>query len=118
QTTLAAHDFPIWVGNQDSKTVTAIDPTLGTRLETIHAIAPGGLAVIGNSRIGDTIWASEPTRDLVARIDENSRRIVRQIRIPDKPTRVAADDQAVWVITHASRTLWRIDPKTNTRVAR
>src|SRR5262249_30330152 len=66
-------------------------------LMTFHGIAPGGLAAAGNSSAGDTVWASEPSRNLVVRIDEHLRRIVQRIHTPTTPTRLAADDHAVWV---------------------
>jgi DNA-binding SARP family transcriptional activator len=133
QTTIAADDsgYSLWAGNQDSRTVRQIDRTTGRTLITIRGIAPGGLAIVGNSSAGDTVWASDPSRNLVARIDEHARRIVAQIHIPNTPTRLAADARAVWVVardrngpgewrptreTHPA--LWRIDPTTNEPVAR
>ena len=79
-----------------------IDLSLGTTLMTIHGIAPGGLAAVGDASIGDTVWASDPARNLVARIDEHARRITHRIHIPGGPTRLAADDGAVWVITRGT----------------
>jgi DNA-binding SARP family transcriptional activator len=129
QTTIAADDsgYSLWAGNQDSRTVRQIDRTTDRTLITIHGIAPGGLAVVGNSSAGDTVWASDPSRNLVTRIDEHARRIIAQIRIPNTPTRLAADRGAVWVVngpgewrptgeTHPA--LWRIDPATNKPVTR
>jgi DNA-binding SARP family transcriptional activator len=130
QTTIAADDsgYSLWAGNQDSRTVRQIDRTTDRTLITIHGIAPGGLAVVGNSSAGDTVWVSDPFRNLVARIDERARRIVAQIHIPDTPTRLAADARAVWVVangpgewrptrkTHPA--IWRIDPTANKPIAR
>jgi len=130
QTTIAADDsgYSLWAGNQDSRTVRQIDRTTDRTLITIHGIAPGGLAVVGSSSAGDTVWVSDPFRNLVARINERARRIVAQIHIPDTPTRLAADARAVWVVangpgewrptrkTHPA--LWRIDPTTNKPVTR
>jgi len=66
QTTLASDGdgFSIWAGNKDSKTVRQIDMSLHTTLLTIHGIAPGGLAAVGNSSTGDTVWASDPAHNL------------------------------------------------------
>ena len=120
QTTLAtdAAHFGIWVGNKDSETVRQIDTSLGTIVATIHGVAPGGLAAVGNASVGDTVWASDPSRNLIARIDGNSGRITRWIPVPGEPTRLAADETAVWVVTRASRAVWRIDATTNRRVAK
>src|SRR5262249_39853770 len=134
QTTIAA-DGPdsasLWVGNEDSRMVRQLDRVTGRTLMTFHGIAPGGLAAAGNSSAGDTVWASEPSRNLVVRIDEHLRRIVQRIHTPTTPTRLAADDHAVWVAARdwigpdsprstrgTSPAVWRIDPTTNKPVAR
>lgn len=121
QTTIATDGagYSVWAGNQDSGTVRQIDASLHTTLLTIHGVAPGGLAAVGSSSTGDVVWASDPSRDLVVRIDEDARRITRRIAIPGRPTRLAADRRAVWVATRgSSHALWRIDPSTNKVVAR
>jgi DNA-binding SARP family transcriptional activator len=133
QTTIAA-DSPgsasIWVGNKDTRTVRQLDRSLGTTLLTIHGITPGGVAAVGDSKAGDTVWASDPERNLVVRIDERQKQIVRRIPVPRRPALLVADRHAVWVIardqgpgawrpTRATQpALWRIDPKTNRTVAR
>jgi DNA-binding SARP family transcriptional activator len=104
QTTLASDgEFGLWAGNADSATVREIDPSLDRTLRIIHGVAPGGLAAVGNSRTGDIVWASEPSRNLVDEIDGNSGRIIRRIHVSGRPTRLAADDQAVWVLTPGAR---------------
>jgi len=121
QTTLAAdgpNAFSVWVGNQDSRTVRQIDSSLGRTLLTIRGIAPGGLAAVGNSS-GDTVWASDPSQGLVLRIDGDARRVVHRIRVRGRPTRIAANEEAVWVVTSGrAGSLWRIDARTNAVVAR
>lgn len=115
QTTLASDGDGswIWAGNKNSKTVRQIDMSLHRTLLTIRGIAPGGLAAVGNSSTGDTVWASDPVHNLVARLDQASRRITEWIKIPGEPTRLAADQWAVWVVTRRSPALWRIDARTN-----
>jgi DNA-binding SARP family transcriptional activator len=131
QTTIAADDLgaEIWAGNQESETVTQLEPA--TMLK-VHGVAPGGLAVVGGGLAGDTVWASDPTRNLVARIDGDSARVIRRIRVPGQPIRLAADAKAVWVTTlgrgdpaaqwsptrGTTPALWRIDPRTNEIAAR
>jgi sugar lactone lactonase YvrE len=121
QTTLAADGpdpYSIWAGNADSRTVREIDASLGRTLETFRDIAPAGLAAVGDAN-GDTVWASDPARGLVARIDGSSGRVVRRIAVPGRPARLAATTDAVWVLTGGRRgSLWRIDPATNAVVAR
>lgn len=130
QTTIAGdtRGAEIWAGNKDRETVTQIVPPTMAR---IHGIAPGGLAVVGGAGGRGTVWASDPSRNLVVRIDTSARRITRRIPIPGEPTRLAADDRAVWVITRdhngsgewrptrlTTPAVWRIDPKTNEPVER
>jgi hypothetical protein len=106
------------VGNQNTATVQEIDRELGTTVLTIHGVAPGGLAAVG-AATDDTVWASDPTRGLVVRIDAQLGHIVRRVHVADRPTRVAADRQSVWVVTSGERhELLRIDPATGRTVAR
>lgn len=130
QTTVAASDdgSEIWAGNKDRATVTQLQPPT---LARVHGIAPGGLAVVSRAGPGDTVWASDPSRDTVVRIDGARSRITHRIRIPGEPSRLVADDQAVWVIARnhngsgqwrptrgTTPALWRIEPKTNKAVER
>ena len=131
QTTIAASPLghAVWAGNQDSRTVTEVAPS-GKTLLTIHGIVPGGLSVVHQDG-ADTVWASDPKRDLVVRIDERSRRITKRFHIPGSPTGIAADGRDVWVVTRGigyptqwaptrwtSPAVWRIDPRTNRVVDR
>lgn len=131
QTTIAVdpNGAEIWAGNQDSRTITQVEPPT---MAKIHGITPGGLAIVAGPGPGDdTIWASDPTRNLVARIDTTSKRITNRIAIPGQPMRLAATNQAVWVITRDHNgsgewrptrgtrpALWRIDAKTHKAVKR
>ena len=125
QTTLAASPdgTQVWAGNKDSATVTRVEPPAEA---AVHGVAPGGLAVVGG-----TVWASDPSRNAVVRIDAGTARIAHRIAVAGEPTRVAADEHAVWVVardrggtagrrpTAATRpTLVRIDPRTNRVAAR
>jgi hypothetical protein len=130
QTTIAAgaEGTQIWAGNKDSATVTQVEPP--TRA-TVRDLAPGGLAVVGRQGGETTVWASDPTRNAVVRIDGNTSRVSRRIAVPGEPTRIAADDEAVWVVvrdrngsahwrpTRGTRpAIVRIDPATDRMVAR
>jgi DNA-binding SARP family transcriptional activator/DNA-binding beta-propeller fold protein YncE len=125
QTTIAAapDGSEIWAGNKDSGTITQLEPR--TAVE-VHGVAPGGLAVAG-----ETVWASDPVRNLVLRIDAADGRITHRIAIPGEPTRIAAGRRAIWVITRSHNgsgewrptrgttpAVWRIDPRTNEPVER
>jgi DNA-binding SARP family transcriptional activator len=116
QTTIASDgsSFSIWAGNTVSRTIRQIDVTTRRTLMTIRGVAPTSLATVGDPRRGDTVWAAEPSRNLVVRVDERSRRVVRRIHVPDRPTRLAADADSVWVLTRGKRhALWRIDARTS-----
>jgi len=130
QTTLAASDdgSEIWAGNKDRETVTQLKPST---LAKVHGVAPGGLAVVSRRGLGSTVWASDPSRNVVVRIDGARSRITHRTRIPGEPSRLVADHQAVWVITRerngsgewrptrgTNPALWRIDPKSNKAIAR
>jgi YVTN family beta-propeller protein len=122
----------VWAGNQDSETVRLIDPVTGASVRTIHGISPGGLATTSHAGVGTTVWASDPKRNLVVRIDGQTGRITRRIVIKGGPTRLATDERAVWAIargvdysrgewsaTRGTRpAVWRIDPQTNAVVDR
>jgi hypothetical protein len=121
QTTVATDGagYAVWIANQDTALVRQLDASTGRTLLTIRGPAPGGLAAVGDSSSGDTVWAADPKRNVVFRIDERARRIVRRISIPDQPTRIAANEEAVWVVTRGSRhAVWRIDPRSNRVLAR
>jgi hypothetical protein len=62
---------------------------------------------------------SDPSRDLVDRIDSTAKRVVKRIHLPVPPTRLTADDRDVWVLSRSpARALWRIDARTNRVEAR
>jgi DNA-binding SARP family transcriptional activator len=127
QTTIAAGGGTVWGGNKDSATVTELEPPT---LAKVHAVAPGGLAVVGDARGGVTVWASDPLRNRLVRIGAAPPRILARIAIRGTPSRLAADTHAVWVIargyggtewkpTRETRPgVWRVDPATNRPVRR
>jgi len=129
QTTIAADadGSEIWAGNKDSETVTQLEPSTMTK---IHGIAPGGLAVVRGADDRDTVWASDPNRNRVVRIDAATGQVVRKIALSGFPSRLAANGGAVWVIArgyggtewaptrNTKPALWRIDPTLNEPVAR
>jgi DNA-binding SARP family transcriptional activator/DNA-binding beta-propeller fold protein YncE len=127
QTTVATGGGEVWGGNKDSATLTQLEPTT---LAKVRGVAPGGLAVVRGPRGEPTVWASDPLRNRVVRIEGASPRIVAGIPIGGTPSRLAADSHAVWVIargyagtqwkpTRETRpAVWRIDPRTNRPVRR
>jgi DNA-binding SARP family transcriptional activator/DNA-binding beta-propeller fold protein YncE len=118
QTTLAIDPdgFPLWVGNENSATVTEVDPSFDRILRTMHGIAPGGLAPVSANGT-DVVWASDPGHDLVLRIDGDAGTVTARIHVPGAPTRLAADGRTVWAVSAASRTVTRIDASSGNPVA-
>jgi DNA-binding SARP family transcriptional activator len=120
QTTLATdpRGFALWVGNADTETVREIDPSLDRIVRTVHGVRPGGLAPVVSNGGGNAVWASDPSRNLVVRIEGDAGRVVQRIRVSGGPTRLAADDQTVWVIAPRGRSVVRIDAATGDTVAK
>jgi DNA-binding SARP family transcriptional activator len=127
QTTIGAGGGAVWGGNKDSATITELEPPSSAK---VHGVAPGGLAVVPAPHGDTTVWASDPARNRVLRIDSASRRLVARVRVEGAPSRLAASPRAVWVIargygvtqwkpTRETRpAVWRIDPATNSVVRR
>lgn len=82
------------------------------RPETI-AVSGGPLGIAAG---GDAIWVvTFWSRELV-RIDPETRRVLRRIRVGAGPFAVAVGAGAVWVTNRDDRTISRIDPDANTVV--
>jgi DNA-binding SARP family transcriptional activator len=114
QTTIAAGDEGIWVGNTDAARVVRLDPRTGRISATVsETIQVAGIAV------GlDSVWAADPVNDVVVRIDPATSRVVSRIPVADGPRRLTVGEGAVWVVGEFPNSgVWRIDPRTNRAVA-
>jgi DNA-binding SARP family transcriptional activator/DNA-binding beta-propeller fold protein YncE len=116
---VAAFGFgALWVANADDATVSVIRPAVA-RPETVTVRSrPFGIAAGEGA-----VWVGSNTYSSVARIDPDTRRIVKDIDVSRSGIQsglfsVAAGAGGVWAANWSELTLVRIDPKTNQVVAR
>lgn len=124
---LAAGEGAVWTSNTGAFSISRIDAT--TRKMT-HVIpfgkdeAPAGI-VVGHGSVWvalyDMMNLQGPDKGKVARIDPATRQIVSRIVVGAKAERIAATDDAIWVVASSPGTtpatyekfLVKIDPRTN-----
>ena len=116
---VAAFGFgALWVANSDDATVSVIRPAIA-RPETVTVRSrPFGIAAGEGA-----VWVGSNTYSSVARIDPDTRRVVKDIDVSRSDLQsglfsVAAGAGGVWAANWSELTLVRIDPKTNQVVAR
>ena len=112
---LAVSGGLVWVGGDDSRTVSAIDARTRRLVRTV----PTGLFPSDVAAGAGSVWVVDGARGRVARIDPSYGRLLETVRFtpsgeapPDRhgfdPTSVAVGAGAVWV-TDGGRRLLRID---------
>jgi YVTN family beta-propeller protein len=101
-----------WVANYRGDSVSVVRPG-SARAETV-AVKGGPMGVAAGA---GAIWVVTFWNTQVARIDPETRRVVRRIRVGPGPLAVAVGGGSVWVTNRDEHTITRIDPKTN-RVTR
>jgi DNA-binding SARP family transcriptional activator len=100
-----------WISNYRSDSVSVVRPG-SERPETIAVSGgPLGIAAGGGAIWVVTFWSRE-----LVRIDPETRRVLRRIRVGAGPNAVAVGAGAVWVTNRDDRTISRIDPDANTVV--
>jgi DNA-binding SARP family transcriptional activator len=117
--TVASDGGSLWAADGTSRTVYRVDAEDGRILNSIGGADPNAIAVAHG-----TAWVAEPRRGDVIHIDASGR-VVARIRVQGEPIRLAADGTGVWVairhpegaIWQSRSAVWRIDAKTNRRVA-
>jgi YVTN family beta-propeller protein len=97
-----------WVSNYKGDSVSVVRPG-SARAETV-AVEGGPLGVAAGA---GGIWVVTFWNTQVARIDPDTRRVVRRIRVGAGPLAVAVGGGAVWVTNRDDRSVTRIDPRTN-----
>ena len=97
-----------WVPNYKGDSVSVVRPG-STRAETI-AVGGGPLGVAAGA---GGIWVVTFWNTQVARIDPETRRVIRRIRVGPGPFAVAVGGGSVWVTNRDGFSITRIDPKTN-----
>jgi DNA-binding SARP family transcriptional activator/DNA-binding beta-propeller fold protein YncE len=117
--TVAGDGRSLWATDASSRTLYRVNSENGAVVDSIAGVDANAIAVVLGAA-----WVAEPRRGDVMHIDANGR-VVARIHVPGDPIRVAADATAVWVavrhpeeaVWHGRSAVWRIDPKTNKRIA-
>jgi YVTN family beta-propeller protein len=89
---VAIGEGSVWVANAKSNTVSRVDPVTNRVVSIKVGRGPRDVAV-GNG----AIWVANGQDGTVSRIDPASNRVVATIRGDGLPTRIIADDEAVWL---------------------
>ena len=97
-----------WVTNYKGDSVSVVRPG-SARAETI-AVEGGPLGVGAGA---GAVWAVTFWNTQVARIDPETRRVVRRIRVGPGPLAVAVGGGSVWVTNRDGFSITQIDPRTN-----
>lgn len=97
----------IWVTNSvDPGSVSQIDPTTGTVIDTITVgTAPSGIAYDGT-----TIWVVNQGSNDVSKIDPNDGSVVDTVDVGVNPAGIAFDGTNVWVTNAGSDTVSKLLP--------
>ena len=101
-----------WVSNYRDGSVSVVRP--GSEEPESVAVPDGPLGIAAGE---GAVWVVSYWTPTLSRIDPETRRVVREIRVGEGPIGVAAGAGAIWVTNRDDRTVTRIDPRTN-RVAR
>jgi DNA-binding beta-propeller fold protein YncE len=107
----------VWLANRSDDQFGANHSGRLTEFDPVSGSVRAGISLGGVPRSlavsPDAVWVAAESG--VWRVDPGSQAPVVHVRIPDPPLAVAADNDAVWVVTR-NRTLRRIDPGSNTVV--
>jgi len=105
---LAVDGDVVWSANQSDDTVSRIDLSTASVVQTIPVgSSPSGIAVGGGA-----VWVADNLDGTVSRIDPRANKRVQTIRVGDGPTAVAFGLGSVWVSNAGDRTVAGLDPRT------
>jgi DNA-binding SARP family transcriptional activator/DNA-binding beta-propeller fold protein YncE len=118
--TVASDGKSVWAADGASRTVYQLNARAAQVAKRVRGVDASAIAIASGA-----LWAAEPMRGDVVRIDERTAKVVARIDVPGDPTRIVAGVGGVWVTTpHPKGALWRarstvvrIDPRTNKQVA-
>lgn len=103
----------VWVACRDGRLVRLDERTRRRLSVTQVATSAGGLAVGAGA-----VWLSDPSENVVWRVDPVTGRATRTVPVPGGPRALAAGYGAIWVVSPETGVVSRIDPRTNEVVAR
>ena len=102
----------VWVANNGTNTVMAIDPTTKTVVDTqTVGTAPEAIAFDGQD-----LWVANSASNTVTHLHRPSN-VKTTITVGTKPEAIAFDGRFVWVANTTSNTVSKIDPLTDSVVA-
>ena len=110
---LAAEGTSAWVATNVPQGVVQVDyDRAAAKTRVVRATplrrAPNAMAVGFGS-----LWATDSRANLVRRLDPESGRTIRRIRVGNDPVALAAGAGAVWVANRGDNSVSRVDPGTN-----
>jgi YVTN family beta-propeller protein len=97
-----------WVANYRGDSLSVIRP--GSRRPETVEVTGGPLGVAAGA---GAIWVVAFWSQEMVRVNPETRRVVRRIRVGEGPLAVTVGGGSVWVTNRDSRTISRIDPATN-----
>jgi DNA-binding beta-propeller fold protein YncE len=106
--------------NHRAAKVTRLDPRTGKPAAVIDVRLPHEGTFNGPEKVRaglGSVWVTQPTQDVVTRIDPRTNRVVARVRLPRnaEPLALAFGPGSLWVA--GPKRLFRIDPGTNRVVA-
>jgi streptogramin lyase len=78
---------------------------------------PDRAGVVRPRRRRGAIWITCTARNLLCRVDPQSREVTARIDVGPSPRFLAVQDDAVWTLNQGDGTVSRVDPRTNQLVA-
>ncbi len=102
---LAYDDHSVWVANQDSATITQLDPASGAILNTYQ---PGGQPA-ALAFDGHHLWAALSDKNEVAELDPGSGTVLARVAVGKKPVSLFYDGATLWSADQAGNSVSRID---------
>ena len=103
----------IWVANEESSTVSRIDPVSNEVEQTIPM--PGRPVVVAFE--DDALWISIPENGTVLRLNPDTNTVVQTIEAGNEPIDIAAADGELWTANRLEHSVTRIDTESGAELA-
>ena len=102
---VSAYGGEVWVANRFEDTVSEIEASSGTVINTI----PVGSAPYGVSSDGIHVWVANESEGTVSEIEASSGTVISTIPVGSHPAGVSSDGTHVWVANYFENTLSEIE---------